>query len=240
MANRYKAARWYKRKQLGMVCLALLAAMFFMMVSSVKVHAEQGYMKYMKGLKWDLREGRKYFTSLRIAGVGLKPYTIEMTKYKVTKPNRAGKRSVTYTLEFTPVWHPTKAQVHDIVNSEAAEEYDIVEGYCYNLQPDYYTGYDLEYWSDSPVTIRLGKWKESKKKYYTGTLPGDWYYTNVLTQTTTIYFPKSYKGLCIVVGTSHILGTTDEDDEYLDGDEVFGATSFYKNSVKSFHGIRVK
>ena len=232
----------------SIVCLLFLLVLCLMTLPSITAQAakkkkttttEAGYMKNMKGLKWDLKKGKKFKTKLRIAGIGLRPYTVEMTKYKLTKENSSGFRTLTYTLRFTPKWKPTKAQVHKIVNSDWAVDEDEYEGYCYNLQPDYYTGYDLEFWDSSPVVINLGNWIESEKKYYFGTKSGEWYYTNVLTQTTTISFPASYKGLCIVIGTSHIMSSTAEDEAYLDGDLVFGATSFYRFSRSSFHAMRV-
>ena len=223
-----------------MIKVFLLLMLCFAIIPATGTQAaSKSYMKTMKKLKWDLKPGRKYSTKLRIAGVGLKKYYMEMTKYKLSKADKYGMKTLTYTLKFTPAWAPTKSEVYRIVNSDSAYYDDIYEGYCMNLQPDYYTGFDLEYWEGSPIKIKLGKWKESNKKYYYDD-DGGWYYTNVLTQTTTIKFPKSYKGLCIVIGTSHILGETDADEEYLDGEERFGKTSYYKKSWSSFHGMRVK
>ena len=226
------------RKNFIKVLLLLFICFAAIPSSGIKTEAKP-YMKTMKKLKWDLKKGKKYNTKLRIAGVGLKDYYVEMTKYKVSKADKYGMRTLTYTLKFTPNWEPTKAEVYRIVNSASAINDDLYEGYCMNLQPDYYSGYDLEYWEFSPVKIKLGEWKESNKKYYYDD-EGGWYYTNVLTQTTKIRFPKTYKGLCIVIGTNHILDYKYADKEYLDGEAKFGKTSFYKKSWSSFHGLRVK
>ena len=226
-----------RRSVLRMLVLLMLV---FAAVPGFRTQAAaKPYMQTMKRLKWDLRKGKRIPAKLRIAGIGLKNYWIEMTQYNVSKPDRLGMKTVTYTLKFTPNWAPTKSEVERIVYSDSAQEDDEYEGYCMNLQPDYFTGYDLEYWEGSPVKIKLGNWIESNKKYYYDD-DDDWYYTNTLTQTTKIRFPKTYKGLCIVVGTNHIMGEWYADEEYLDGEERFGRTSYYKKSWQSFHGIRVR
>lgn len=228
-----------KRKRILMV-ISVVLILVFSSISGVQAHAAQSYMGDMKRLKWDLKPGKKYKVNLMTAGIGLKPYTLQMTGYSLSGPDADGIMTLIYTIRFSPRWKPTKTEVHKIVNSRACRINDITDGYCMNLQPDYYTGYDLENWANSPVEMELGEWRETNKKYYYGKNTREWYYTSVLMQTTRIYFPYYYDGLCIVLGTSHILGQTYADELYLDGKAKFGLTSYYNKSWKSFHAMRVR
>lgn len=217
----------------------LVFLMIAVIIPPQQACAAKNYMKKVRGLQWDLKKGRPIRTKLFIADVGLRDYSICLTRYKVSKPDRNGMKTLTYTMRYTPEWIPTEEEVSKIVNSDALYYHDLTEGYLYNLQPDFYTGYDLEFWKKSPVKMKLGEWRESNIHYY---YDDDWnsYYTCTFTQTNTIKFPKNYKGLCIVAGTSHYIGEYYSDTAYLKGRRPFGSTGFYRQSISSFHAMRVK
>lgn len=198
--------------------------------------ASKNYMKNLKGVKWDLKKGKKVTVKTMFFGVGLKDESWKITNLKIKDSKMEGYKEMTFSFIAKTEYQPDEEEVDDLTDNISND------GYLCNSSRfsfvDYSTGLRADRAKGFDVTV-TSKWSTLKKKQYQGT------HENVANLydnqcDVKVIFPKDYDGLCLGVMGSPLRVDNSMDEKYLEGKVPFGKTSYYKKAKNNTHWIRIR
>lgn len=230
--------KWYKQK-----CILLLAGiLLFSFVSvnhSMDVQAaSKNYMKKMH-VSWDLKKGKTVTYKTNYAGIGMRKLKAKIADYKIEDYGKTGYKKLTFTVQFEMGKKFKPKEIHKMCNSKHYKKNHGTGDIVVHII-DYNTGKKLTIENPYGVTIRNAGWKNLKTRKEEDK-DGCCTYGFKKSVSYTVIYPKSYKGLCIGFSGVTSLTTKKNDTRYMNGQAVFGKTSFFSKKDKSIaHFMRVK
>lgn len=228
-----------KRVVAVLVAVALSVGLAASPVWGDEAYAATG--KSMKSLKvkWDLKKGKKVTLTAAWDSVGRQRVSAVVKDLKLGRASRAGYRKVTFTVEFTHQFTPSKSQTHKIAHSTTCDDENFAGLPTFALV-DYDTGCELFRYNNRNVSVKITPWKFSKSKVYRDD-HGCWIaFARKYSAKATVTFPKKYKGLCLGVISNNKRTETKWDDAFWNSYEPFSKTTYYKSGKANSHWMRIR
>ena len=236
------------------------------MVMATTVFAAKDVSMKKTKVKWDLKPNKTYTVKSKYFNVGNQNIAIKIKNYK--KKSVGSKYKVTFDviMDLT-VFHPTKKQVHKMIQGSNKYDTDTVGGWCECYIVDYKSGKNLN-WTDDYYDWEWNPWEEydyyedgdhydkmrpnikglkikeklvkeyGRKNYYDD--DGCHVWLDCQKWHYTITYPKSYKGLCVGIGGCQTLFSNKTEEKFCFGIMPFSKLTDYKKKKTNWHFMRIK
>ena len=235
------------RKILATTARLLVIATMALMIA-IGQGTAPAYAKNLKksGVSITNKKSLSFTNKYWYSGAGRQKMAVKISNVKTKPAAEEGYLTTTFKITFTRKWTPNKAQVNKMGAAAGKNGGTIPTGSFYYLIVDYNTGENLENEAIAEkygVTIDHGEWKHTGTKTYNGT-GGAWVsLAKKTTVTTSVTYPKSYKGLCIGAGTGQVNYSKSgkrQMEKFTNGKITYQRSWWHKKNKASTKFIRVK